>query len=166
MGWVFSLVPCSSPVSLGCRQGTRSCCWAGLPRVWEDSVWNRLLWKASLVTGKKLAFGRKIRGCRNQETVQDGEEWQGSLLATLLFPFYIIMVFIHFGAWNKSLLKQKETKERRIFSNTRAVPDWPVWVSVLMPSQSLLWCRAISLTCCGLSANKHNQSRSSLNKLP
>lgn len=43
--------------------------------------------------GLKIGFWTEERGCHSQETVQDGEEWQGSVLAMLLFPLYIKIVF-------------------------------------------------------------------------
>lgn len=45
----------------------------------------------------KIGFWTENRGCYSQETVQDGEVWQGSILGMLLFPLYIKMVFTRSG---------------------------------------------------------------------
>lgn len=63
----------------------------------------------------KIGFWTENRGCHSQETVQDGEVWQGSILATLLFSLHIKMVFAHSGL-ETTCCSGKRRPHREVFS--------------------------------------------------
>jgi len=71
----------------------------------------------------KIGFWTENRGCHSQERVQDGEVWQGSVLARLLFPLYIKIVFTHFGLEKYCCSRERRLKREGFITSTRVVFD-------------------------------------------
>lgn len=135
-------MPCSSACVSRLQPQYAECCSTRLSSVWEDFVWKQPAPKSQVRGCLKIGFWTANRGCHSQEAVRDGEVWQGSILATLLFPSYIEMIFACFRLETNCCSGKRRPREEAFL----LMSEWwcdsevsrPVCTSVLIPGQSAL----------------------------